>query len=94
MDKHSRLSLLRERAKARPALSPVAADILEAVRNEDPDLGSTDAAGVLAPDEIERAERFETEDENEANLSELSPSMRENARFAERERDSALAYRE
>lgn len=82
MDKISRLELIKARAKARPSLSPVAAEILEEVRKEDADLGGVALVSVSSS-EGEEMESQRIEEEDEENTSLLSPNMR---KFEEEER--------
>lgn len=77
MNKETRLNLIRQAAKRRPALTEQASAIIEELRTEDPDLGGIAYGETLAPDSV-RVQRVEdTEDENEANTELVSPFMRD-----------------
>lgn len=78
MDKQTRLELLKQTAKRRPALSEKAATLLQELQTEDADIGSPDCLGTLAPDKIRNEPApLETEDESEQNTSVLSPAFRQ-----------------
>ena len=74
----SRLQMIRNAAKGRPALSEKGSALLEELRKEDPDLGAGEVFGeVLAPENVKREAPPRTDDEeNEINTEEISPLMR------------------
>ncbi len=77
MNKSQRLEYIRKRVASPMPLSHEAAATLEAIREEDKELGGLAPVGqILAPDSVELASRPETEDENECNVDLISPDMR------------------
>lgn len=89
-----RLQLLRERAKARPSLSPAASELLETLK-KDEDLGIGEIASfgeVLPADDVRAEHKARTEDEENDTDAELSPYMREMIR--EQESEGRKAARE
>lgn len=77
MTKIDRLSYIRNRVQAKPALSVDAANLLEELQKEDESLGGPASFGeVLAPDNVrEEPTEAVTEDESEYNTSLVSPLM-------------------
>lgn len=76
MDKQTRMSMIRDAVKRRPALSEEGAAFIEQAREEDPDLGGV-AVGVLPPEDVRRERPPANEDEeNDTNTEEISPLMR------------------
>jgi hypothetical protein len=69
---------IRQRARVRLPLTESAAAILDKIKAEDPDLGGGDSFGeILPPDDVRKQKGpLDTEDENELELSTISPMMR------------------
>lgn len=76
MDKQTRLNMIREAVKRRPALTEQGAEFIEQAREEDPDLGGV-VVGVLPPEDVRQESPPTNEDEeNDLNTEEISPLMR------------------
>jgi len=73
----NRFDIIREASKKKLPLSPASAELLEALRSEDSDLGGTVAfGGILPPDDARPGPVNEAGAEQHEDTRELSPSMR------------------
>lgn len=77
MDKNNRLQLLRARANIRLPLSESAAETLESIKRDDPDLGGEDVGVIFEADDVRKDDSARVEDESEVNTELISPLMRE-----------------
>lgn len=77
MDKTNRLQLLKARASIRLTLSEAAAETLESIKRDDPDLGGEDVGVIFEPDDVRKDDSARVEDESEVNTELISPLMRD-----------------
>lgn len=78
MNKSERRNFIKTRASARLQMSASAAETLDKIRAEDPDLGGVVVVGVIAPEPVNLIRLRSDDDESETPNSDLlSPAMRE-----------------
>jgi hypothetical protein len=82
MTKTIRLALIKERLKSKPKLSPDAFRFIESIKNEDEDLGESNAFGECLEANVDDIAIFnknekglDNEDESIENLTLISPLM-------------------
>jgi len=91
----NRFDIIREASKKKLPLSPASAELLEALRSEDTDLGGVVAVGeILPPDDVRAEPSDEPDDEQHEDTRELSPSMRDVVRGSDNDGRKTEAYEE
>jgi len=77
MNKNERIAALKASAARRPKMSEKSKSILDSIKESSEELFEGDEGFVLPPEEIESEAQIQVEDEeNDHNLTEISPMMR------------------